>query len=130
MYELEGTPADMRRQMLLQFRKNSIVVDPRMVELSLVKAEMELEETVNQWKQRSMVQALLDPEPPSRHPLLHRQEMFSQFFDGSLSLEDLWGGRSRKGAARLLAAVGEGAGEGEVSPAQLKVWADPHRERE
>jgi|APCry1669189665_1035243.scaffolds.fasta_scaffold72504_1 NADH dehydrogenase (ubiquinone) 1 alpha subcomplex subunit 6 len=52
IYNLEHTPFNVRHMLLLQFRKNSEVTDPRIIELLLQRAEMELEETREQWKQR------------------------------------------------------------------------------
>lgn len=44
----------------LLFKRNKAVQDPRVVDMMIVKAEMELEETLNQWKQRGHVLDLLE----------------------------------------------------------------------
>ncbi len=62
LYSLEQTAAEVRHMLLLQFRKNAHVTDPRIVDMLLARGVMEEEETLNQWKQRSHVIGLLQPE--------------------------------------------------------------------
>ena len=52
IYDLPLTVAEVRHLVGLHFRRNETVTDPRLIEMLLAKAEMELEETRNQWKQR------------------------------------------------------------------------------
>ena len=63
-YGVEGySSADARRLVLLNhFRKNAGVTDPRVIELLLDNARMEIEETMQQWKQKPHIMALLEPE--------------------------------------------------------------------
>lgn len=63
-YGVEGySSADARRLVLLNhFRKNAGVTDPRVIELMLDNARMEIEETMQQWKQKPHIMALLEPE--------------------------------------------------------------------
>ena len=62
MYGLEQTVAEARHMLLLHFRKNAAVTDPRIVELMLARAQMEVEETMQQWKQKPHLMAILQPE--------------------------------------------------------------------
>merc|ERR1719223_2150121 len=61
LYDLPYTPSEVRHLVGLQFRRNGEVKDPRLVEMLLAKAEMELEESRNQWKQRPHLITLLNP---------------------------------------------------------------------
>ena len=130
MYLLEGTPADLRRSTLLQFRKNSAVTDPRVVSRLLAAAEMEFEETRNQWKQRGHLMNLLDPETPPPDPMLHAEEFFRRFLDGSLTSKDVWKGWSRAEQARVLTSVAADPEEASrVSSEDLHKWARKWRAR-
>jgi len=44
------------------FRKNAGVTDPRVIELLLDNGRMEIEETMQQWKQKPHIMAILEPE--------------------------------------------------------------------
>ena len=67
---MEGySHADARRLILLnQFRKNGSVSDPRLIEMLLDHARMEIEETLQQWKQKPHIMALLEPEIEAADP--------------------------------------------------------------
>jgi hypothetical protein len=54
MYDIEGFSAARARDLVLRkyFRVNSGVTDPRVKEVLLAKGEMELKETLEQWKQK------------------------------------------------------------------------------
>ncbi len=61
--------ADARHLVLLNhFRKNANVTDPRLIEMLLEKARMEIEETTQQWKQKPHIMALLEPEVEAADP--------------------------------------------------------------
>jgi hypothetical protein len=76
MYNLENTPAEIRHMVMLHFRKNNHVTDPRIVELFLQRAKMEHEETMNQWKQRGHILELLQPELSAPDPWVDEEEYF------------------------------------------------------
>ncbi len=67
---MEGySHADARRLILLNhFRKNANVTDPRLIEMMLEHARMEMEETNQQWKQKPHIMALLEPEVEAVDP--------------------------------------------------------------
>ena len=64
MYSLEQTPAEARHMLMLHFRKSgaSAPNDPRITEMMLEKARQEFEETMQQWKQKGHLMAILQPE--------------------------------------------------------------------
>lgn len=130
IYQLEGTPADVRRSTLLQFRKNGAVTDPRVTARILAAAEMEFEETVNQWKQRGHLMNLLDPEVPPPDPMLDAEEFFRRFLDGSLSSKDVWMGWSRAEQVRVLNAVAaDPESDSRVSAEDLHKWSRKWRQQ-
>lgn len=53
IYDMDMTPSEARHAIAGHFRKNSHVRDPRVVNLLIAKGQMELDETLLQYKQRS-----------------------------------------------------------------------------
>ncbi len=75
-YSLEQTVSEVRHMVLLLFRKNMHVTDPRVLELLLDKARMEHEETMKQWKQRGHVIQMLTPQLAAPDAWLDEEEFF------------------------------------------------------
>ena len=86
MYGLEHTVAESRHMVLLHFRKNAGVTDPRIVELLLARADMEVQETMQQWKQKPHVMALLQPETATPNVWLDAEEMTRQCVSGVVAV--------------------------------------------
>lgn len=114
MYGLEHTAAEVRQKVLLQFRKHSHVTEPRIVESLLARGAMEREETINQWKQKGHLLAILEPESGLADPWLDEEEFFRRFLDGTINEETVWAGwdprRMEERIAKLKKALAEGAG--------------------
>lgn len=62
IYDMDMTPSDARSAITAHFRKHSDVKDPRVIKMLLVKGQMELDETLLQYKQRSHLLARLGQE--------------------------------------------------------------------
>ena len=63
MYQIEGYTVSEARHMILlnHFRTRRNVTDPRVIERMLAKARQEIEEVMQQWKQKTHIQAMLAP---------------------------------------------------------------------
>lgn len=95
MYIIDETPAEIRHMLLLQFKKNQQVTDPRIVDMLLTKGEMELEETRNQWKQRGHLMSLIKPDLDPADPIVDFEEHMRRLSDGTLEMSSLTRGYSR-----------------------------------
>ncbi|CAK4084315.1 unnamed protein product [Aphanomyces euteiches] len=60
LYDINMEPSEARLAVQAFFRKNADVKDPRVVDMLITKAGMELEETLMQWKQKAHLETLLD----------------------------------------------------------------------
>ncbi len=76
MYNLEQTVGEVRHMVLLHFRKSSHVHDPRIIDLLLTKANMEHQEVIELWKQRSHLMELLQPELSAPDAWQDEEEFF------------------------------------------------------
>lgn len=78
MYNLEQTPSEARHMLLLHYRKASAAVpnDPRIVEMLLERARQEYEETMQQWKQKGHLMAILQPELAAPDVWTDEEEFF------------------------------------------------------
>ncbi len=120
MYELQATVAEIRHVLLLLFRKNQHVSDPRVIEMLLAHAKMEHQETMEQWKQRAGLIDILTPQQTEPDAWLDEEEFFRKFLDGTLDESQVFAGfdkrkmESRLAAARAVAdATTDKAGEAE-----------------
>lgn len=78
MYNLEQTPSEARHMLMLQFRKAgaSAPNDPRITEMMIDKARQEFEETMQQWKQKGHLMAILQPELAAPDFWTNEEELF------------------------------------------------------
>jgi NADH dehydrogenase (ubiquinone) 1 alpha subcomplex subunit 6 len=60
LYDIPMEPSEARLAVQALFRKHADVKDPRVVDMLINKANMELEETLMQWKQKVHLIQLLD----------------------------------------------------------------------
>lgn len=60
LYEIPYAVAEMRHLLNILFKKNAHLTDPRVIEMLVVRGEMEMEETLNQWKQRGHLLDILE----------------------------------------------------------------------
>lgn len=69
MYGLEMSAREARSLLLLRFRSSAAgATDPRIVSLLLDRAHREVEEVMNQWKQRGHIEDFLKPDAASADP--------------------------------------------------------------
>jgi NADH dehydrogenase (ubiquinone) 1 alpha subcomplex subunit 6 len=60
LYDINMEPAEARLAVQAFFRQNATVKDPRVIDMLISKASMELEETLMQWKQKTHLVTMLD----------------------------------------------------------------------
>ncbi|CCI10450.1 hypothetical protein ABG067_005418 [Albugo candida] len=60
LYDITMEPSEARLAIQALFRKNANIKDPRVVDMLITKANMELEETLLQWKQKVHLLTLLE----------------------------------------------------------------------
>jgi NADH dehydrogenase (ubiquinone) 1 alpha subcomplex subunit 6 len=60
LYDISMEPAEARLAIQALFRKNAEIKDPRVIDMLITKANMELEETLMQWKQKVHLLTLLE----------------------------------------------------------------------
>jgi NADH dehydrogenase (ubiquinone) 1 alpha subcomplex subunit 6 len=134
MYGLESSEREIRAMALSQFRKQAAVTEPRIIESLLARGAMEREETINQWKQKGHLLALLHPEAAPADPWLDEEEFFRRFLDGTINESAVWAGfdpkkiearaaalrRAEAHEAREAREAGAGAAQGEDEVARVE----------
>ena len=120
MYGLEHSAPEVRRAVLLQFRKHAAVTEPRILESLLARAAMEREETVNQWKQKGHLLAILHPENVPADPWLDEDEFFRRCVFCALGRGGAAQARAR--GRRRAAAGGGGGGAGGDAAGSAGTW--------
>ena len=107
IYELPMAPADFRHQVNVLFREHRNVTEPRVIRILLQKGEMEFEECLEQWKQRSHVLTLLSTDllKDERAAAPDEEVTDEDFLDRFLSL-----GRNAGPIKPRLKSTGPGAG--------------------
>ncbi|TDH65157.1 hypothetical protein CCR75_000251 [Bremia lactucae] len=68
LYDIPMEPAEARLAVQALFRQHADVKDPRVVDMLITKANMELEETLMQWKQKVHLLTLLEHAQTLRQP--------------------------------------------------------------
>ena len=68
LYDIPMEPAEARLAVQALFRQHADVKDPRVVDMLITKANMELEETLMQWKQKVHLAKLLEHGQALRTP--------------------------------------------------------------
>ena len=69
LYDIPMEPSEARLAVQALFRQHAAVKDPRVVDMLITKANMELEETLMQWKQKVHLMTLLDHGQALRTPV-------------------------------------------------------------
>ncbi|KAG7394363.1 NADH dehydrogenase 1 alpha subcomplex subunit 6 ndufa6 [Phytophthora boehmeriae] len=91
LYDIPMEPADARLAVQALFRQHADVKDPRVVDMLITKANMEMEETLMQWKQKVHLLTLLESAEALRAPKLAADsatESLDKFYAGVDDDED------------------------------------------
>ncbi|TMW60800.1 hypothetical protein Poli38472_000842 [Pythium oligandrum] len=92
LYDIPMEPAEARLSIQALFRKHADVKDPRVVDMLIKKANMELEETLMQWKQKVHLMTLLETGAKLREEkkAVPLEASFDKFFANVDDDEDDW----------------------------------------
>ncbi|CEG49754.1 NADH:ubiquinone oxidoreductase, NDUFA6/B14 subunit [Plasmopara halstedii] len=90
LYDISMEPSEARLAVQALFREHAEVKDPRIVDMLITKANMELEETLMQWKQKVHLLTLLERAQTLRQPKLVNSvdQSLEKFFAGIDDEED------------------------------------------
>eukprot|EP00939_MAST-03C_sp_MAST-3C-sp1_P002853 g2853.t1 len=81
LYDIPLPNNEIRRRIGNAFRKNADIKDPRVVHLMVQKGYMELEETLQQFKQKSHIMNLLQANEVVKAP---EKDYLQRFYDGDI----------------------------------------------
>ncbi|OQR86403.1 hypothetical protein ACHHYP_10576 [Achlya hypogyna] len=79
LYDINMEPREARLAVQAFFRKNAEIKDPRVIDMLISKANMELEETLMQWKQKAHLVTLLDSGAKLQ---AEKDSVFDEYEDG------------------------------------------------
>ncbi|CAH0491048.1 hypothetical protein KXD40_002269 [Peronospora effusa] len=91
LYDIPMEPAEARLAVQALFRQHAAVKDPRVVDMLITKANMELEETLMQWKQKVHLVKLLEHGQTLRTPapfVNSMEQTLDKFYAGVDDEED------------------------------------------
>jgi len=81
LYDIPMPNSEIRRRLGNAFRKNADIKDPRVVHIMVQRGYMELEETLQQFKQKSHLMNMLEANKNVKDP---EKDPLERFFDGEL----------------------------------------------
>ena len=89
LYDINMEPSVARQAIQNLFRENAHVQDPRVIDMLVTKANMEMEETLMQWKQKTHLLTLLEGAlPDPKCATMSESEQRLERFFANMETED------------------------------------------